>query len=166
MFDLRNEYGERKLAQTGLAHKAVGSKVVYNNPINRSYPGAGETTLTDGVIGGWTYSDGRWQGFLSDFDVTLDLGEVTDIHYIGGTFMQLVSPYVFMPKKADIYVSEDGKDFVHLAEVWNDVSLRTEDLVFRSFDTVCDMKARYVRYTASRNDEIGGWLFIDEIVVN
>lgn len=166
VFDLRNEYGERKLAQTGLAHKAVGAKVVYNNPINRSYPGAGETTLTDGVIGGWTYSDGRWQGFLSDFDVTLDLGEVTDIHYIGGTFMQLVSPYVFMPKKADIYVSEDGKDFVHLAEVWNDVSLRTEDLVFRSFDTVCDTKARYVRYTASRNDEIGGWLFIDEIVVN
>ena len=166
VFDLRNEYGERKLAQTGMAHKAVGAKVVYNNPINKHYPGAGETTLTDGVIGGWTYSDGRWQGFLSDFDVTIDLGEVTDVHYVGGTFMQLVSPYVFMPKKVDIYVSEDGKDFVHLAEVWNDVSLRTEDLVFRSFDTVCDTKARYVRYTASKNEVSGGWIFVDEIVVN
>ena len=166
VFDLRNEYGERKLAQTGLAHKAVGAKVVYNQPINRHYPAAGETTLTDGVIGGWTYSDGRWQGFLSDVDVVLDLGEVKPIHYIGGTFMQLVSPYVFMPKKVDIYVSQDGKDFTHLAEVWNDVPQRTEDLVFKSFDTICDSQARYIRYKAERSGVMGGWLFIDEIVVN
>lgn len=166
VFDLRNEYGERKLAQSGMAHKAVGAKVVYNNPINRNYPGAGETTLTDGVIGGWTYSDGRWQGFLSDVDVTIDLGEMTDIHYVGGTFMQLAGPYVFMPKKVDIYVSEDGKEFVHLAEVWNDVSQRTEELVFRSFDTVCDTKVRYVRFAAEQSGIAGGWMFIDEIVVN
>lgn len=166
VFDLRNEYGERKLAQTGLAHKAVGAKVIYNQPINIHYPGAGEATLTDGVIGGWTYSDGRWQGFLSDIDVTIDLGQVRDIHYVGGTFMQLVSPYVFMPKKVDIYVSEDGETFTHLAEVWNDVSLRAEDLTFRSFDTICDTRARYVRYKAEQSGVDGGWIFIDEVVIN
>lgn len=166
VFDLRNEYGERKLAQTGLVHKAKGAKVVYNQPVNRHYPGDGETTLTDGVIGGWTYSDGRWQGFLSDLDVTIDLGQVQDIHYIGGTFMQLVSPYVFMPKKVDIYVSEDGEDFTHVSEVWNDVSSRAEDLTFRSFDTICDTRARYVRYKAEQSGVDGGWIFIDEVVIN
>ena len=165
-FDLENEYGERKLAQTGVAHKAVGAAVTYNIPINKSYPGAGETTLTDGVIGGWTYSDGRWQGFLSDIDVTLDLGEVMPVHYVGGSFMQLTGPYVFMPKKVVIYVSEDGENFTRIAEVWNDVSQRTEELVFRNFDTICDVKARYVRYKAETSGVHGGWIFLDEIIVN
>lgn len=166
VFDLRNEYGERKLAQSGINHKAVGAKVVYHQPINRHYPAAGESTLTDGVIGGWTYSDGRWQGFLSDLDITIDMGEVKDVNYVGGTFMQLISPYVFMPKKVDIYVSEDGENFTHLAEVWNDVSLRAADLTFRSFETVCSTRARYIRYKAEQSGVHGGWIFLDEIIVN
>ena len=165
VFDLENEYGERKLAQTGLDHKAKGCKVIYNKPIQEWYPAAGETTFTDGVIGGWTYSDQRWQGFLSDIDVTIDLGSVIPVHYVGGTFMQLKGPGVFMPQKADIYVSEDGENFTHVAEVWNDVSVNNEDLLFRSFDTVCNVNARYVRYHAKRST-MRGFLFLDEIIVN
>ena len=165
-FDLESEYGERKLAQTGLDHMGKGAEVTYAKPIHRSYPAAGVTTLTDGVIGGWTYSDGRWQGFLSDLDVTLDLGKVTPVHYVGGTFMQLTSPYVFMPEKVEIFVSSDGKDYVRIAEVWNDVSQKVDALLFRSFDTVCDVEARYVRYVARQSGITGGWIFIDEIVVN
>ena len=165
VFDLENEYGERKLAQTGLDHKAKGCKVIYNKPIQEWYPAAGETTFTDGIIGGWTYSDQRWQGFLSDIDVTIDLGSVMPVHYVGGTFMQLKGPGVFMPQKADIYVSEDGVDFTHVAEIWNDVSVNNEDLLFRSFDTICNVNARYVRYHAKRS-AMRGFLFLDEIIVN
>ena len=165
VFDLANEYGERKLAQTGLEHKAKGCKVMYTNPIQKWYPAAGETTLTDGIIGGWTYSDQRWQGFLSEVDVTIDLGEVQKVSYVGGTFMQLKEPGVFMPEKVDIYLSVDGVSFQHVAEVWNDVSTDIPDLLFRSFDTICDAQARYVRYKARRSVR-RGFLFIDEIVVN
>ena len=165
VFDLAGEYGERKLAQTGLEHKAKGCKVFYNKPIQEWYPAAGETTFTDGIIGGWTYSDQRWQGFLSDIDVTIDLGEVMPVHYVGGTFMQLKGPGVFMPEKADIYVSEDGSEFMRIAEVWNDVSTSNPDLLFRSFDTICNVNARYVRYHARRSTA-RGFLFLDEIVVN
>ena len=165
-FSLENEYGERKLVQTGIRHKAVGAAVTYGQPINQSYPGAGETALTDGIAGGWSNSDGRWQGFLSDFDVTVDLGEVMPVHYVGATFMQIAGPYIFMPEKAEIFVSEDGKDFRRIAQVWNDVSVKCPDLLFRSFDTVCDEQARYIRYTAKQCGIAGGWLFVDEIVVN
>lgn len=164
-FDLAKEYGERKLAQTGLDHKAKGCKVLYNKPIQKWYPAAGETTFTDGIIGGWTYSDQRWQGFLSDIDVTVDLGRVQTVSYVGGTFMQLKEPGVFMPQKVDIYVSADGESFEHVAEVWNDVSVNIPDLLFRSFDTICDVQARYVRYHAKRST-MRGFLFLDEIVVN
>lgn len=165
VFDLAGEYGERKLAQTGLEHKAKGKKVVYNKPIQQWYPAAGETTFTDGVIGGWTYSDNRWQGFLSDIDVTIDLGELIQVSYIGGTFMQLIGPGVFMPEKVDVWVSENGSDFTQVTTIWNDVSTSNADLLFKSFDVVCDVKARYVRYHAYRST-MRGFLFLDEVVVN
>ena len=164
-FDLANEYGERKLAQTGLDHKAKGKKVTYNKPIQDWYQAAGEATFTDGVIGGWTYSDNRWQGFLSDIDVTIDLETVQQISYIGGTFMQLIGPGVFMPRKVDILVSEDGVNFELVQTVWNDVATSQEELSFKEFHTICDKQARYVRYHAYRST-MRGFLFLDEIVVN
>lgn len=165
VFDLSDEYGERKLAQTGLSHKAKGKTVIYNKPIQQWYPAAGETTFTDGIMGGWTYSDKRWQGFLSDIDVTIDMGETTQINYIGGTFMQLIGPGVFMPEKVDILVSSDGEHFTHIVTVWNDISTSDQNLLFKSFDTICDAKARYVRYHAYRST-MRGFLFLDEVVVN
>ena len=164
-FDLANEYGERKLAQTGLEHKAKGKSVKYLKPVQEWYPAAGEKTFTDGVIGGWTYSDKRWQGFLSEIDVVIDLEEVQTINYVGGTFMQLAGPGVFMPQKVEISVSEDGENFVEIATVWNDVSTEIPDLLFRSFDTIASVKARYVRYHAYRSPK-RGFIFLDEIIVN
>lgn len=165
VFDLHNEYGERKLAQTGLDHKAKGKTVIYNKPIQEWYPASGESTFTDGVIGGWTYSDNRWQGFLSDIDVTIDLGELTQVNYVGGSFMQLIGPGVFMPEKVDVLVSENGTDFTLVATIWNDISTSNADLLFKSFDVICDTKARYVRYHAYRSP-MRGFLFLDEVVVN
>ena len=165
VFDLSSEYGERKLAQTGLHHKAKGKHVIYNKPIQQWYPAAGEITFTDGVIGGWTYSDNRWQGFLSDIDVTIDLGESTKISYVGGTFMQLIGPGVFMPEKVDVLVSENGVDFTLVATVWNDISTSNPDLLFKSFDVICDQSARFIRYHAYRSP-MRGFLFLDEVVVN
>ena len=164
-FNLENEYGERKLAQTGLNHKAKGKKVIYNKPIQDWYQAAGEVTFTDGVIGGWTYSDNRWQGFLSDIDVTIDLEEVQKVSYIGGTFMQLIGPGVFMPQKVDILVSEDGVSYELINTIWNDVPTTAAELLFKDFHTICDVKVRFVRYHAYRST-MRGFLFLDEVVVN
>lgn len=165
VFNLADEYGERKLAQTGVEHKAKGKTVIYNKPIQDWYQAAGEATFTDGIIGGWTYGDGRWQGFLSDIDVTIDLEEVMRVSYIGGTFMQLRDPCVFMPQKVDVLVSEDGVEFTLVETVWNDVPVTASQLLFKPFHVVCDREVRYVRYHAYRST-MKGFLFLDEIVVN
>lgn len=164
-FDLADEYGERKLAQTGLDHKGKGRKVIYNKPIQEWYQAAGEKTFTDGVMGGWTYSDNRWQGFLSDIDVTVDLESVQPISYVGGTFMQLKGPGVFMPSKVEILVSEDGENYRLIETVWNDIPTSAEELQFKTFQTECDVRARYVRYHAYRST-MRGFLFLDEVVIN
>lgn len=164
-FDLENEYGERKEAVTGAGHLAKGCKVIYHTPVREWYPAAGETTFTDGIMGGWTYSDGKWQGFLSDIDVTIDLGAVKPVTYVGGTFMQLKGPGVFMPRQVEVLASEDGVDYETIALIENDVPTSAEKLTFRSFETSCDIRARYIRYHASRST-MRGFLFLDEIIVN
>jgi hexosaminidase len=79
--------------------------------------------------------------------------------------MQLIGPGVFMPQKVDILVSEDGENFELVQTVWNDVPTSAEQLVFKEFQTICDCKARYVRYHAYRSTK-RGFLFLDEVVVN
>ena len=164
-FNLENEHGEREGFATGVDHKAKGCKVIYNKPIQDWYQAAGEKTFTDGVIGGWTYSDNRWQGFLSDIDVTIDLGSIQPVSYVGGTFMQLIGPGVFMPRQVDILVSEDGEDFELIATIQNDIPTTEETLTFRTYETSCDVNARYIRYHAYRST-MRGFLFLDEVVVN
>lgn len=164
-FDLENEYGEREGVSTGIEHLGKGKKVTYATPVREWYPAAGETTFTDGIVGGWTYSDNRWQGFLSDIDVTIDMESVQKISYIGGTFMQLKGPGVFMPDKVAIYASEDGEEYTLIAEIDNDVPTDESRLTFRSFETECNIQARYVRYHAARS-KMRGFLFLDEIIIN
>ena len=163
-FDLENEHGEREGFLTGVDHKAKGCKVIYNKPIQDWYQAAGEKTFTDGVLGGWTYSDNRWQGFLSDIDVTIDLGSLQPVTYVGGTFMQLIGPGVFMPRQVDILVSEDGENFELIATMENDIPTTEESLTFRTYETTCDAMARYVRYHAYRST-MRGFLFLDEVIV-
>lgn len=162
-FDLREEFGERKASLQPVRHLAAGKPVTYTLPWNKSYPAAGEATLTDGIMGTWTYMDGRWQGFLTDVDVTIDLGEVTDIHYVGATFMMQPGPEIFLPKKVEIFVSNDGERFEKAGEVWNEVPVADRSVLYPIFGTSLNASCRYVRFHAIQSH---AWLFVDEIVVN
>ena len=165
-FDLEHEYGERPESLEPKEHLARGKRVEYRTPWHEKYAAAGETTLTDGMIGGWTYGDRRWQGFLnSDVDVTVDLEEPTEVHYVGLTFMQSKGPYVWVPSEVEIYASQDGEHFERLTTVRNDISTECPDLLFKTFAYTGRTSARYLRCVARSNGTPGGWLFLDEIVV-
>lgn len=86
-------------------HKGIGKKITYapdggyyqNKDV---YKGGGDTGLLDGLRGGKSYMDGRWQGFCpNDLDATIDLGEVTAIHRVMANFMQIRTPQVFFQPK-------------------------------------------------------------------
>ena len=162
-FNLREEFGERKVSLAPTRHLAVGKPVTYGLPWHPSYPAAGAATLTDGLMGSWSYGDGRWQGFLSDVDVTIDLGSVQELHYVGATFLMQPGPDIFLPKKVEIFVSEDGVHFDKAGEVWNEVPIDDQSVLYPLFGTSINAKGRYVRYHALQSY---AWLFVDEIVVN
>jgi hexosaminidase len=167
-FDLRSEVGNRPEALAPVEHRARGCKVTYADdaPYFPGYAAGGDSALVDGVRGGWSYGDARWQGFTSDggLDVTIDLGETTDISYVGADFMQICGPWVYMPADVIISASTDGENFTELARISHNVTKDDGGFSYKRFEWEGMAQARRIRYRARRG-EFGGFLFTDEIVV-
>ena len=165
-FDLKKEVGERPESLKPVEHLALHCPVTYAQPFSSAYPASGDSTLTDGWRGGWTYGDRRWQGFLcKDVDVTIDLGRLTDIRLVEADFLQLRGPEVWLPKEVVISLSEDGLRFDEVKRIATDVPVTEERLTFRNYRWEGNAKVRYVRFQGFINREVMGWLFTDEIVV-
>lgn len=165
-FDLANEYGERRESLTPVVNSAIGAKVEYVTPYHSKYPAAGNSTLVDGLRGGWTYGDKRWQGFLGDFEAIVDLGKTADIHSVAATFMHAPGAWVHLPQSVGIEISSDGKDFTPVETIWSDVDPMYPKIMMKNFAVAADANARYVKIKAKGHDRPGAWLFIDEIVIN
>ncbi|UYU40964.1 glycoside hydrolase family 20 protein [Bacteroides salyersiae] len=165
-FDLSKEVGERPEAAIPVEHLGLMKTVKYTSPYAPQYTAGGDSALVDGLRGGWTYGDKRWQGFLNtDMDITVDLGEMKEISSIAAEFMQLSGPYVWLPREVIISISEDGNTFTEQARLHTDVPTTEDRLVFRTYEWDGKASARYVRYQALSNGIEGGWLFTDEIVI-
>ena len=139
--------------------------MTYNSSYSPHYPAQGNTALTDGIRGDWTYGDGSWQGFISDnrLDVTIDMEKETPIHSVTAAFMQVVGAEVFLPETVIISISDDGINFTELQKQHFEVSKETP-IVLRIFHGR-EKQKRYVRYQAQAGSEFGGWIFTDEIIV-
>lgn len=166
-FDLKKEIGSRPESLQPVSHLAWGKKVIYNSPYSPHYPAQGNTALTDGIRGDWTYGDGSWQGFISDnrLDVTIDMEKETSIHSVTAAFMQVVGAEVFLPETVVISISDDGTHFTELRKQHFEVSKETP-IRFTDISWQGEAKGRYVRYQAQAGSEFGGWIFTDEIIVN
>ena len=165
-FDLSKEIGSRPESLQPVSHLALGKKVTYNSSYSPHYPAQGNTALTDGIRGDWTYGDDSWQGFISDnrLDVTIDMEKETPIHSITAAFMQVVGAEVFLPETVIISISDDGINFTELQKQHFEVSKETP-IRFTDISWQGEAKGRYVRYQAQAGSEFGGWIFTDEIIV-
>ena len=165
-FDLSKEIGSRPESLQPVSHLALGKKVIYNSPYSPHYPAHGNTALTDGIRGDWTYGDGSWQGFISDnrLDVTIDMEKETPIHSVTAAFMQVVGAEVFLPETVIISISDDGINFTELQKQHFEVS-KEKPIRFTDISWQGEAKGRYVRYQAQAGSEFGGWIFTDEIIV-
>ncbi|MCF0160876.1 MAG: discoidin domain-containing protein, partial [Bacteroidaceae bacterium] len=147
-------------------HSGVGAKVTYHKKWNGSYPARSEETLTDGIQGSNEgYGDGNWQGFTSDFDVTVDLQEARKVKSVGMRFMQCIGPGVYMPGQVEVSVSADGEHFTPAFTVKNSVSPEAEGTILHNFkgNVKNGGKVRYIRIRATNDKH--QFLFTDEIVI-
>ena len=165
-FDLKNEVGNRPGADKPVEHLGIGKKVIYAEGHNyySGYTAGGDDALVNGILGGWSYSDQLWQGFLKNIDLTIDLEKETSIKNVYADFMQICGPGVFMPKQVIISVSNDGKEFTELTTIDHQV-VKDDAVTFKTYGWEGEANARYVRYQAEIDRNFGGFLFVDEIVI-
>ena len=169
-FDLSKEIGNRPESLARITHKGRGKKAAYAAPYSESYEAGGEAALTDGRRGGWSFNDGRWQGFIAGgVDVTVDLGAETAVQEIEIGFMQAAGPSIFLPKEVTFYASDDGERYTELARLSHDTD-ENKPAAYKIFALRGEkgdgavVSARYIRCAAAPCRP-GVWLFADELVI-
>ncbi len=140
------------------------------------YTAGGDLALIDGRRGALNWRAGGWQGYQeADFDAVVDMGESRRITGAGGSFLQDVRSWIWMPGELTIEVSADGSEFRAVAALTN--TIPTDDYELQSHDWVArfePIEARWLRIRAENPGPIPRWhpghgsgmiLFIDELLV-
>ncbi|MBP5643512.1 MAG: GH92 family glycosyl hydrolase [Bacteroidales bacterium] len=153
----------------------AGRSIKIKNPYSDQYAAGGNIALIDLQRGNDNFRVGMWQGYYGvDLDATVDLGEVTDMTRLAGSFLQDQNSWIFMPTEVEFFISNDGKNFKSVGVVENEIPEETEDAVIQELAINRRMKARYVRMVAKSLGicpewHVGAgekaWVFCDEIVI-
>ncbi len=166
----------RKIDFSFVFHKALKGHLNYVYNFDSRYKANENNTLIDGIIGTNDFHDGLWQGFEgTDFDVTIDLGMEKEISRVTPRFFLNVNSWIFLPRKVEISLSKDGKNFEISKTIINEIPLKTSEILIKEFPAEFDKeKARYIKVYAENIKQCPNWhpgagdktwLFIDEIIV-
>ncbi len=143
---------------------------------NRSYTAGGPMALIDGLRGTRAWRTGSWHGYqLTDFEATVDLGEVRAIRQAGASFLQDVRSWIWMPTEVVISVSGDGATFHPVARLGHQVPSDDTTIYLRELTAELEaVEGRFVRIFARNLGPIPDWhpghgglsfIFVDEILI-
>jgi arylsulfatase len=162
-----------------IEHLAVGAAVTLQRPPSPSYPGLGPGGLCDGLVGSRDHFDPRWMGWQGeDMEAVIDLGEQTSIEKVGVDCLRAQGPWIFLPRRVEVEVSEDGIAWTHVGgtdiPLVNDPALGFQRIEVRLPTELASSPVRMVRVHARSRGTLPewhpgfpdqAWLFVDEIIV-
>ena len=133
-------------------------------------------TLTDGVFGTINFRDGKWAGFEgTDFEWTLNLGQMSTLHEISAGFLVNKSSLIFPPESIEFLISLDGKHFKRVFLKDNSKNDLSEPIsIQRYMMSLKETPCRFVKVKALHQTELPentpgkdkkSWLMVDEIVI-
>ncbi|MBC7774866.1 MAG: family 20 glycosylhydrolase [Phycisphaerae bacterium] len=154
-------------------HKAIGKSYVLPRKPDL-YTGGDEFALTNGVTGGiktWN----SWVGLVNhDLDPVIDLGQSTAFGKVSFNFVNAKASWIWPPKGAEVYISDDGTNFKLLTSKTIDADALEGATVENVVLETPNAKGRYLKFVAKTYGVIpkdspganeGAWLFVDEVVV-
>jgi len=159
-----------------LLHLAIGKKPEYYSSYTAKYSAGGDFGLVDGIRGSRDYLDGNWQGFMhKDMELLIDLGQPRLVQKITLGCLQDTRSWIFMPTKVEYWGSVEGKEFISLGSVINEVDPRATGAINKDFELDFGSgKFRFIRVKAKNFGICPDWhngkgqaafLFVDEVVV-
>lgn len=146
------------------------------SPYSTQYTGGGDQAIIDGIRGTVNFASGEWQGVQGKtYEAVVDLQRETTIKELGGSFLQVAGPWIWMPDRVEFETSNDGVNFVKAAEIKPGFSQTDLTPSAREYvQKITPTQARYVRMRAYNFGKIpswhlgaGGdpWIFVDEIII-
>jgi len=140
------------------------------------YTGGGDDAIVDGIRGTTNFASGEWQGIQGKpYEAVVDLQRETEIKNVGASFLQVASPWIWMPDRIEFETSMDGVNFARVAAIKPAFPQREMTPTVKEYrQAIAPTRARYVRLRAFNFGKIpswhpgaGGdpWIFVDEIFV-
>ncbi len=140
------------------------------------YTGGGDNAIVDGIRGTVNFASGEWQGVQGKpYEAIIDLKRETEIKELGGSFLQVALPWIWMPANFKFDISNNGTDWSEITDIKTDVPQREMTPTIREYtQKITPTKTRYVRIRAFNIGKIpswhlgaGGdpWIFVDEVII-
>ena len=153
--------------------KSTGKELQLAIPASKNYSNGNNFILVDGVRGNAKNYGKNWLGFSGDDCVaTIDLKDKTNVSSVSFASLDRRGSWVYLPKSATIYVSENGKDFQKVQ------SVNQNEIVKQNGNVTINFPPKSARFVKVEIQNFGiipdgsegagnkAWLFVDEIAVN
>jgi hypothetical protein len=153
-----------------------GRKISIKNTYANQYNAGGDVALIDFQRGGNNFRTGNWQGYEGvDLEAVIDLGANKRMTKLKTGFLQDINAWIFMPEWVEYYMSMDGKEFVLIGKVENDVAEDDWTVTTKNFTLSFYPKSfRYIKVIAKNRGVCPeshkgagnpAWIFADEVVI-
>ncbi|NNE13794.1 MAG: family 20 glycosylhydrolase [Saprospiraceae bacterium] len=154
-------------------HLGTRAAVLLVNPPADQYSGLGAGSINNGILGSdEKYGGDEWLGFQGyDFVAEYVFPEKTDISKINLKFFNGNGQWIYLPKKVEVFRSDDGKSFKSINEINNigtlgkiaNVSISTKDLKTKFLKVVAKNFGKIPQGKQGEGNQ--AWLFVDEVII-
>ena len=162
-------HGIRSKVVTAIFHRVPHDwTLTLLSDYSSQYSGGGNSALIDGLRGTTNWTSGAWQGYWEkDLVAVVDLGNVQKVSQAGAGFLEDRGSWIWFPRRVEIELSIDGKNFTHVASIEHDAAStqNADGATIKEFSqTFTPQDARFVRLRAVNSGK-NTWIFADEILI-
>ena len=174
---VRNGSTEGLVSKTFNYHKAMGRPVTVTDVPHRNYTFSCPELLVNGVKGAHNYKNGDWAGWhRKPFEAVIDMGGKCAYSTVSISALIEKGDFIFNPLCLCVAVSEDGTTYTEVAKAEYPIESKADPNGIKEYSvSFPETSARFVKVFAKTLEALpewhpgaghGGFLFIDEIVVN
>ncbi|MEY8759721.1 GH92 family glycosyl hydrolase [Chryseobacterium tongliaoense] len=150
--------------------------ITVKSVVNPQYTAGGKLALIDGIKGDTNWRKGEWQGYQGqDFEAVIDFKSPQSFHEVDVTFLQDSKSWILLPKKIELYGSNNNNDYYLLDTSETSVDPKNESVHTQIFFLkTLPTEAKYIKIKAYNYGKLPEWhqgaggdayIFIDEISV-
>lgn len=151
-------------------------EISITSKVHPLYTAGGPEALLDGIKGTENWRKGDWQGYQgTDFEAIIDLKKPTKVTSVSAGFLQDARPWILFPKKVEVYVSRDGKDYKLFGTANLNVDAADETVQIKRVRLQSEFtNIRYVKLIAQNYGPLPqshvsagepAYIFVDEITI-